>query len=152
MALDPNNDIPLPKRNITCLQPDGRVYRVDFSEKPFLENPELINWDISYGKMVIGKFQLTRNRFLTVDEMELENVYNPGFPIGELPAANLSIRLSAALNGKDTDTIIDPVIVERTDDYVRCATRLTAKNLSILIGGQYNMTSFTLTSHIHGRR
>lgn len=152
MALDPNNDVPLPKKNLTVLLPTGRVYRVDFSEKPFIESPEKINWSISYGKMLLGKFQFGRSRTLTVDEMELENIYDPGFPTGDSPTQNLSIQLSAAINGKDTDYTVTPTILERTEDYVRCAARLTGKNLSLMVSGQYNVNSFTLTCHNHGRR
>ena len=62
---------PTPKRTMFLATESGRLYSVDFSENPQLDDPGLVDWNLSISKMLVGKFQLSRTRAVTLDEIEI---------------------------------------------------------------------------------
>lgn len=148
MALD---KIPVPKNTLVVLRPDGRLYVVDFSERPQGGDANLIDWNLSVSKLIVGKVQAIRSRFITVEEIEMENVQVTDQP----PSGSMTdfeLTLFASLNGKDIDSTNVLSIAERTDEYAKAVCRHTAKNFSLQIRGTYNVNTVVFTYHQNGRR
>lgn len=151
MALDPLNEVPLAKRNIGVLTKTGRTYRLDFSERPQEIPPENIDWELSKSKAIFGKFQFSRSRAVTLDEIEFENIVHSQYiPPGQV--ADLVVTVPYSLDGKNITGIKDPVVLSDSPEYIRCAYRVSGRNFSVQLSGQFNVNTFILTGHISGRR
>ena len=143
--------IPAPKDTMIVVREDGRLYTVDFRDNPHLDDPGAVDWGISISKAIIGKLQQTRNKFVTLEEIEVENTVNTNqYPPGS--PQDMKITVFGSLDGKNVDTTIDPTVVERDNGYVLAKCRTTAKNFMIQLRGTYNVNTFVLTTHNHGRR
>ena len=98
--------------------------------------------DTANGTLVLGKYQYVRSRLLTLDGIELENIF---------PTSTFSVSNLLSLDGKNTSlravTAIDPVGNLRT-----YAVRQTGINHSLLIKGSFYLSSILLKFHISGRR
>lgn len=143
--------VPLPKNTVAVAQEDGRIYLVDFTENPQLDDPGQIDWGISVAKLLIGKIQQTRTRLLTLEEIEIENiVHTDQFLPGTLVDTKLTVF--GSLDGK-TDTItVNPKISEDDGGYILAKCRVTAKNFGIQLCGTYNINTIQVTLHQNGRR
>lgn len=151
MALDPFNEVPLAKRNIGVLTKTGRTYRLDFSERPQEIEPEDVNWDISLSKAIFGKFQFSRSRAVTLDEIEFENIlHTTHIPPGSV--VDLKVTVPYSIDGKNITGIKDPMVLSDTPEYIRCAYRVSGRNFSVQLSGQFNINTFILTGHMSGRR
>lgn len=151
MAIDALNEVPLAKRNLGILTRTGRTYRVDFSERPQAIDPDRINWEISLSKAIFGKFQFTRTRAATLDEIEFENIlHTTHIPTGA--SGDLKVTVPYSLDGKNITGIKEPVVLEDSPEYMRCAYRVTGRNFSVQLSGQFNVNTFILTGHVSGRR
>lgn len=151
MALDPLNEVPLAKRNIGVLTRTGQTYRLDFSERPQEIPPDTIDWELSQSKAIFGKFQFSRSRTTTLDEIEFENVVHSQYiPTGQL--TDLKVTVPYSLDGKNITGIKDPVVLSDSPEYIRCAYRVTGRNFSVQLSGQFNLNTVILTGHVSGRR
>lgn len=151
MALDPLNEVPLAKRNLGVLTRTGQTYRVDFSERPQQLSPEKVDWNISLSKAVFGKFQFSRSRAATLDEIEFENILHTGYlPPGA--TSDLKVTVPYSIDGKNITGIKDPIVLEDSPEYIKCAYRVTGRNFSVQLSGQFNVNTFILTGHLSGRR
>lgn len=136
---------PLPKNTLIVAREDGRLYVVDFSERPQLADPNEIDWDVSTAKIQIAKIQQTRTRLITMEEVELENVTTP-------PGRQKSLTLFGSLDGK-TDTIkVNPTISEYDGGFISAKCRVTAKNFGLQLQGAYILNTVQITYHQNGRR
>lgn len=91
--------------------------------------------------LVMGKFQYARSRNLCLDEIQLE---------GKL--TNASVRVLPSLNGKVFDTAITPSLKESAQDFAWYTCRTEARNHSVVIKGQFSVSSLELTFHLGGGR
>lgn len=143
--------VPTPKNTLIVAQQDGRLYSVDFSDQPQLEDPGTINWDLSVSKLILGKVQQTRTRFLTLEELEFENVVETA----EVPSGyvdDMQITIFSSLDGKNVSATSLPTTATPAGGYVKANCRITAKNFSIQLRGTYNINTIILTYHNSGKR
>lgn len=152
MATAPNLTlIPAPKDTMIVAQKNGRLYVVDFTEYPHLDDPGTIDWGVSVSKIIVGKVQETRSRFLTLEEIEVENTVATSQPAPGT-TTDMSLTVFGSLDGKNTDIEVDPTIVDRDNGYVHAVCRVSAKNFSVQLRGTYNINTMVLTYHNHGKR
>ena len=143
--------VPAPKDTLIVARADGRLYTVDFREYPHLSDPAKVDWTISISKIVVGKLQQNRTRWLTLEEIELENVVQTSQPApGTL--TDMGLTVFGSQDGKNIDSTVIPHIAERDNSYVRAQCRVTAKNFQVQLRGTYNTNTITLTYHNHGKR
>lgn len=143
--------VPLPKNTMVVAREDGRLYVVDFTEYPQLDDPGAVDWDVSVAKLILGKIQHTRSRYLTMEEIILENVIHTGqAPTGT--SADLEVTLFSSLDGKNISETSKPYVAENDGQYIKLTTRKTAQNFSIQIRGAYSLNTIALTFHNAGRR
>lgn len=121
----PSSDVvEAPKRNIGFLQADGtiQVAVVSYSTTG------------SYGTVLLGKYQLDRNRMLEMQEIHVESVQDD---------ALLNIKLLSAIDGLNTTTTV-PTPADNVGTYRRYNCRASALNHSIAISGAFNLSSLVL--------
>jgi hypothetical protein len=121
----------IPKQSIAFMQTDGTIKVVDF--KP--DNSS------ASGVILLGKYQYVRSRYLQMDTIELENVYN----------ANFSCSLYSCLQGKQgtwSDLYDESESGSLGKKYLG---KSIAMNHSILLTGCFKLNSVVLTFNIHGK-
>jgi hypothetical protein len=128
------NDTEAPKKQLAFLQDRGQIQLVDIS----LEN---IN---SSGVIILGKYQYVRSRLLMLEQVDLENVYDP------LTTTCHTIR---TLDGKQPLTPIEGVVNESSSSLNQSYNfRATGMNHSILVKGAFHLVSIVLTFNVAGAR
>lgn len=137
---------PLPKSTLIVARLDGRLYVVDFSERPQQADPFDIDWDISRAKILLGKIQQTRTRLVTLEEVELQNVTST---VGR-PAPTLTVH--GAIDGKNNTMTVIPKITIYEGGLMQGKCRATATNFDILLEGSYILNTVEVTLHQSGRR
>lgn len=144
-------EIPLPKNTVAVAREDGRIYVLDFSEMPHLDDAGAIDWDVSISKIILSKIQQSRTRLLTIEEIEMENaVHTNQTPTGA--TSDLKMTVFGSLDGKNDTITVDPVITEDDGGYLLGKCRVTAKNFAIMLRGVYNINTIQVTMHQNGRR
>ena len=143
--------VPLPKNTMVVARENGRMYVVDYSEFPQLDDPAVVDWDISVSKMLIGKIQLSRTQMTQIHGVECENVVHTG-QLPEGATTDFKMTVFGTLDGKNLALTVDPVIHTDEDGYIRGDCRMTAKNASIQIRGTYNVNTMIVTASVAGRR
>lgn len=142
---------PTAKRTLMVAREDGRLYRVDFSENPQLDDPTLIDWTVSTAKILVGKFQFSRTRAVTLEEIEFENVtHSEQLPPGA--TSDLEVTVYNSLDGKNAQAGVSPVVKVDEGGLYHLATRLTGQNFSVQLAGVYNLNTLVFTTHQSGRR
>lgn len=121
-----------PRQSLAFLQVDGSIQLVDFS----VSNPA------SNGTMLLGKYQFVRPRFLTLDEINLEN-----FRVG----AVFALTNMYTLDGKNY-LYNTPTLVQSNGLYRKYQSRITGLNHSLLFQGAFEICSEVLVFHINGKR
>lgn len=110
-----------PRRSIGFLQADGTV------------QVAVLSYDTtgSNGTIILGKYQLDRNRYVTMQEIHLESIR---------AASVLKVNLLSTIDGKTTR--IEPTSLSITaDTYRRYNCRAFGLNHSIVITGGFNLHS-----------
>lgn len=125
-----------PKRSLAFMQNDGTI--------------KIALWD--YGNytanavIMLGKFQLTRNQVVTLEEFIVENVDSAN-------VTNFSANVITSLDGKSQGLplTIPPLYAAGSQVRIyRC--RVTGVNHSLLLTGAFNLVSLVLAFSRHGRR
>lgn len=143
--------IPDPKSTMVVAREDGRLYVVDFTEYPHLEDPGVIDWEVSVSKLILGKVQERRTRLLTLEEVELENVTHTGqYPDGA--TSDLELTIYGTFDGKNVEQTFNPFKSIDSPGYCKWTCRATATNFSLQLRGTYNLNTILLTYHNNGRR
>lgn len=143
--------IPLPKNTLVVARRDGRLYVADFTEFPQLDDPGIVDWSISISKIIMGKAQANRTRLLTLEELTVENIVHTG-QIPEGATEDFEITVFGSMDGKNISKTVKPVIQIDDGGFIKAYAHVTATNFSIQLRGTYNLNTFTLTYHNHGRR
>lgn len=155
MPLEPSVDTvtrPSVKRTMMAARLDGRIYQIDFSENPQLDDPTLVDWDISISKIILGKFQFTRTRAVTLDELEFENIVRSGQFPGD-STTDLEVAVFQSLDGKNPEPAVTALYTaNELGGLLHMNTRLTGQNFSVQLRGVYNLNTLIFTTHNNGRR
>jgi hypothetical protein len=122
-----------PKQTIALLQSNGNVITVDFG----------YGSANSSGCMLLGKYQLSRARTLTLDEVELENI---------ITGNNFSLYNFASVNGKTFQPPVAGYLALDSGDSRVYTFRQTGINHTLLALGNFYMSSIVLKFHLNGRR
>jgi hypothetical protein len=122
-----------PKESLGFIQHDGTVKTVNFS----VDNP---NAD---GVLIIGKFQYIRQRLLTMEKMDIENV--------TLQNTNFHLYNLYAMDGKNWQRA-EGYLMNSADQFRSYNFHQTAINHSMVWKGAFHAISFVLHFHIHGHR
>jgi len=119
------------RSNFCLLDPTGTLWQVDFG---FMAT--------SGGTMILGKYQHSRDRMITLDQVDVDFVEN---------TANLNVYDMVTYDGKtfQTPVLILPITANNAPQY---PTRLTGMNHSLIFQGIFTLDSLMLTYHINGRR
>jgi hypothetical protein len=153
MATEANNlkQVPLPKNTMVVSRQNGRLYVVDFTEFPHLDDPSVVDWNVSVSKLIVGKIQQSRTQVQTLEEIECENIVRTEqFPDGT--TKDFQLTVFGSLDGKNQALEVEPTIATEDGGYVRAACRLTAKNFEIQLRGTFNVNTLAVTMHRAGRR
>lgn len=143
--------VPLPKNTLIVATESGRLYSVDFTEFPQLDDPSAVDWTISVSKLLIGKIQNSRASLLTMEELECENVVHTAqYPSPGTP--DFALTLFGSLDGKNNSMSVEPTVDIDEGGYVSAKCRLTAKNFQVQVRGTYNINTMSVTYHNAGRR
>lgn len=122
-----------PKEILAFLGKDGQVQVANFD---LVHNGDT-------GIIILGKYQYIRERLLTMDEIQVENIDQGN---------NFELFLLSSLNGKTVDNVSTPFLDESTGQYRNYKSHETALNHSIGMAGTFHVNSLLLHFHIHGRR
>lgn len=132
-TLSPEISIENPRQSLGFLKSDGSIVTVDFSYIA----------DNANGVMVLGKYQLSRTRLLTLEQVELENI-----KVG----SNFTLYDLASLDGKNLQPAVEGFLKENTESYRKYLFHQTGVNHSLLAKGAFYCSSVILSFHVHGRR
>lgn len=152
-TVNPDNlkQVPLPKNTMVVARQNGRLYVVDFTEFPHLDDPSVVDWNVSVSKLLIGKIQQSRTKLQTLEEIECENIVRTAqFPSGT--TEDFKLTVFGTLDGKNQAMSVDPTIANEEGGYVHATCRLTAKNFEIQLRGTFNVNTLVVTTHPAGRR
>lgn len=122
-----------PRGSLAVLQSDGTIKAVDFTFTKLAED----------SVMLLGKFQLARQRMVELFSMELENIkVGSGFKIDAL----------ASLDGKNYLEPVEGYLLESSPNYRNYVfDSVVGVNVSIVVRGRFNIISAILWLGVHGR-
>lgn len=142
---------PLPKNTVAVAREDGRIYMVDFTESPQLDDAGSIDWGLSISKLIVAKVQQVRSRLGTLEEIEIENItHTDQRPPGALTDTELTVF--GTLDGKNDTLTVMPKVAIDDGGYILAKCRVTAMNFAIQLRGTYNINTMVITIHNNGRR
>lgn len=129
------SSVEVPKKSIAFLGAGGSVHILDGD----------INSSNSNGVMILGKYQYSRSRLITMQSVLFENVN-----VGD----NFSLHLLPSMDGKVWYDVVEgyamtPEAGSKAREYKFFKT---GKNHSLLVKGAFNAVSLVLTMTAHGGR
>lgn len=122
----PSSDIvEAPKRSIGFLQSDGTII------------VGIMSYDTtgSNGVVILGKYQLDRNRYLQLQEIDLESIKTN---------KQLSVKVFTTVDGNNISSITTPTLTLDAGNYRKYNCRVSGMNHSIMISGSFHMHSMEL--------
>lgn len=122
-----------PKKTLAFLQQDGTVQLVNFN---------LSETDAN-GVLMVGKFQFQRNKFITHQQTDIENVRSTGI---------FGMYVVASLDGKTLLLPIAGILQYLNPLSRRYNKRLSGLNISLLFIGGFNLTSLLFNYTVGGDR
>lgn len=125
-----------PRRSIAFLKADGSVS---------ILNPS-VTFAASSGVLLLGKFQYTRSRLMSLEGLELQTIH----PNQSATAYDLVSGSGGTL--ESTRRVQGYDVTPTGENQRRYMFHNTGLNHSILLVGGFFLSSFVLTFHIHGRR
>lgn len=121
-----------PRTSIGFLQADGTIKTVDFT----------VGSSNSNGTLILGKYQYVRTRMLQLEQIDLENIFT---------TSTFSVNNLLSLDGKNTT--MQPLAVRSVMGNLRSySCRQTGLNHSLLIQGNFYLSSVILKFNMHGKR
>lgn len=115
-----------PRKSIGFLQANGTV------------KVATLSYDTtgSAGVMVLGKYQLARQRAITMHEIHLESIQ---------AGNSLNVKLLTTLDGKNVASISSPYLATNFDTFRKYTCRASGLNHSIMVSGAFHVHSLELT-------
>jgi hypothetical protein len=126
-----------PKSAVMFVKADGTIHKLEF-------DPHEAG-TIHTGVMILGKYQLARQKLCTLLEFEVES---------PSPAHTYGAAVLASLDGKtDTSANFHPIAANYSvEGLSRYLCRRTGTNISLLFTGAFRMSAIILKLAQHGRR
>lgn len=121
----------LPRTSLAFLQQDGTVKTVDFK----------ISETGANGVLLLGKYQLVRNKAIEHQRTQVESVRN---------SANFNMYLLATLDGKTFLPVVTPSLIENSGLTRTYARWLYGKNISLLFTGAFNFSNIEVDFTLGG--
>ena len=116
--------IETPRRSIAMVQPNGAVYATVMA----------YDTSISYGVVIMGKYQLDRNRYITMQEIHLESIR---------AGSTVNVSVLTTVDGVNPSTF--PTTLARSvGTYRRYHVFASGLNHSIVMSGGFNLHSMEL--------
>lgn len=114
------------KKFLAFLKSDGSVDLADFSYNKTADQK---------GVFIFGKFQLTRARLMSIQQLALEGIFGDAEP---------TVTAIASISGKPLDSAKEMMLLLSGDQIRTYARRLTGTNVSIAVEGNLALTSYLL--------
>lgn len=95
------------------------------------------------GVAIFGKFQLTRSRVMTIQQLQLEAIFGTN---------DVQVTAIASIKGKKLDVFAPMKLLLEDEDLKTYAKRLTGTNVSIAMEGAFSITSYLLEATNDGDR
>lgn len=124
--------IETPKQSIGFLKADGSIVTVDFSYAS----------DTSHGVMLLGKYQLSRLRLMTLEQVTLENIR-----VGNV----FNLYAAASIDGKNLLPAVEGYLAVSNGPLRVYNFHQTGVNHTLIAKGSFYCSSLELKFHIHGR-
>jgi hypothetical protein len=119
------------RSNLGLMDTSGTIWNVDFE---FAAS--------SGGTMILGKYQHSRDRLITLEQIDIDFVQN---------ANNLNVYDMVTFDGKTFQAPVEIPAIANTNA-PQYATRLSGMNHSLIFQGIFTLDSLMLTYHTNGRR
>jgi hypothetical protein len=102
------------------------------------------------GVLVLGKFQYVRDRFITLQELDIECPQDSTL----LETQNFSVVVLPTLNGKNFEAAQIPTVnaARTSKDLKAYNSRITGQNLAIAIKGCFDISSLQMRLTMEGKR
>lgn len=117
--------VDVPKRSIGMLQADGTIILAVMSYSVTGSN----------GVVILGKYQMDRNRYLKMHELNLESIKSGN---------TLTVKLLSAIDGANTLTTTTPVLLINNNNYRKYGCNATGKNHTFILTGAFHLHSAEL--------
>lgn len=124
------------RTTLAFLQDDGTVKKVNFDLSEVNNSGDEAN-----GVLLLGKFQLSRNKFITHQWTDVENVQN---------GLNFEMYLIPTLDGKTLLPAVTPHLNRVSPNARRYGCLLTGQNVSMLFTGAFNLTTVIMDFTLAG--
>ncbi|MCX8502063.1 MAG: hypothetical protein ORO03_10280, partial [Alphaproteobacteria bacterium] len=96
----------------------------------------------SQAKLILGRYQYIRARLLQFDELLLSSVYT-----------STSVKIIPSITGQPSNLpVVTPYTVTISSTLRKYLARAIGKNISLLIQGDFDLTSGELTFNVDGKR
>jgi hypothetical protein len=108
------------------------------------------DWDITNPSiMLLGKYQVARDKFLTLQELSVESAQNETFE-----TRDFVVRAYRTLDGKNflAPVVLVPVTADSSGSLASYKARVTGKNISLAFFGRFDISSLELTITLDGDR
>lgn len=122
------------KELVAFLGLNGEVNTIDFDEVHTGDS----------GVALFGKYQFLRDRFIRLEEIEVENV--------DQTYTNFAVKILSSLDGKNIAKITSPTIYKNQDLYRRYLCHVEGKNHSLLFTGTFYLASLGMKFNVTADR
>lgn len=127
-----NNSVEVAKESLCLLQSDGRSFVVDTGDLA----------DISDSVLILGKYQVARQRKVQIQEVECEGVSQDDTSLEAFPSSNgYDLGLPVAPYAEPSTTAISRYLFDA----------LVGQNICLMFKGKFNLTSLIIWFTLHGR-
>lgn len=130
----------------------GDIYKLYFDIHEYNVPPSEGDEYIHEGVIVLGKFQLTRDRFICLDELTIDAIQN----IDELADPDdraIEVRVLPSLDGRSFEAPVEPY--DNTDtsqnvDGLQLLARVSCQNFALAFVGAFDLNTVAMTFHPEG--
>lgn len=135
--------------HVDCLEYIGAQVEIAKQSLAFLAKDGTMRWvnfarnDVSTGVAIFGKFQYTRNRTITLQGVEIETIKT---------GASLEVTDLVSYDGKTTPDQVVGTLKESAAGVRKYHFLSSASNHSLLLIGQFQLTTLFILYTLHGRR
>lgn len=92
------------------------------------------------GIVIFGKFQSKRSRLITIQQCDIEGVYQDSFT----QQPQFQIFAAASLDGYKPDSIFPMTLLKAGSKFAKFAKRLTGMNVSLILLGTFALSTYLL--------
>lgn len=100
------------------------------------------------GVIIFGKFQQVRSRLLTMQQLELEGVYQNPVTLSQ----QMEVYVAASFDGDRPDNTHAMKLLKSGNKYAKYAKRVTGVNFSVIVEGTFALSSYIIEATNDGSR